>query len=63
MKMKQLLLATLAVLILLILLIKLVRPVNSIARGALPAALLHLIGEEPKGLLEKGLDDLRSLVR
>ncbi len=63
MKLKQVLLSFAALVILLVLFIKLVPPVKSLAREVVPVPLLHLIGEEPKGLLEKGLDDLKSLIK
>lgn len=50
------------VLIVLVLVVKLVAPVNDVAREYLPEPLLRLIGEEPKGLLEKGTDGVKGLI-
>ena len=59
---KKSILPPIIALILVIAAIKWVPPVNSIAREYIPGVLLNLIGEEPKGVFEKGLDDLKSLV-
>ncbi|MDX2471283.1 MAG: hypothetical protein QNL04_11990 [SAR324 cluster bacterium] len=43
--------------------IKFVAPVNKWARATLPPQVLGAIGEEPIGLLEQGLDELKSLIK
>ncbi len=43
--------------------IKFVDPVNKWARATLPSAILEAIGEEPLGLLEQGLDELKNLIK
>jgi len=49
-------------LIAIILIIKLVPPVNDAAREYLPSPVLKLIGEQPKGILEKGMDSVKDLI-
>ncbi len=49
-------------LIAIILMIKLVPPVNDAAREYLPTPVLKLIGEQPKGILEKGMDSVKDLI-
>ncbi len=49
-------------LIAIILVIKLVPPLNDAAREYLPEPVLKLIGEEPKGIFEKGADKVKDLI-
>lgn len=49
-------------LIAIILLVKLVPPVNDVARAHLPAPVLKLIGEQPKGVLEIGADKVKDFI-
>lgn len=49
-------------LVVIILLIKLVPPVNDVAREYLPTPVLKLIGEQPKGILEKGADSVKDFI-
>ncbi len=49
-------------LIAVILIVKLVPPVNDVAREYLPAPVLKLIGEQPKGIFEKGADSVKDLI-
>ena len=50
-------------LIMIILVIKLVPPVNEAVREYLPEPVLKLIGEEPKGIFEKGADTVKEIIR
>ena len=50
------------VLIVVVLIIKLVPPVNDVAREYLPEPVLKLMGEEPKGIFEKGADGVKDLI-
>ena len=43
--------------------VKFVPPVNHWARVALPDQVLEIIGEEPIGFLEQGLDEIKKLVK
>ena len=49
-------------LIAIILIIKLVPPVNEAAREHLPTPVLKLIGEQPKGIFEKGADKVKDII-
>ncbi|PCI29902.1 MAG: hypothetical protein COB67_03045 [SAR324 cluster bacterium] len=40
--------------------IKYVEPVKDMARNYLPAQVLELIGETPKGILERGMDQIKD---
>ncbi len=50
------------VIIIVVSMIKFVPPINDIARENLPASILNLIGEKPKGLFEKGLDRVNGVL-
>jgi len=55
-------LRVLILLVVIVLLVKLVPPVNDVARTYLPAPVLKLIGEQPKGVLEKGSDKVKDFI-
>ncbi|MCP4755870.1 MAG: hypothetical protein GY866_33835 [Proteobacteria bacterium] len=50
------LLKLIVLLIAFVVLVKFVPPVQDLAREYLPGQVLDLIGESPKGIMEKGLD-------
>ncbi len=56
------LLRIILVLIVIVLAIKYVPPVNDIARSNLPGPVLELMGEKPKNVFEKGLDQIDSVI-
>lgn len=56
------LLRLILLLIVLVLVLKYIPPINDIARSNLPEPVLDLLGEHPKGLLEKGLDQIDSVI-
>ncbi len=52
----------LVIVVITVALIKFVPQVNSFARDYLPEGLLELIGENPKGIFEKGLDKVGDVM-
>ncbi|MBF0274518.1 MAG: hypothetical protein HQK84_04720 [Nitrospinae bacterium] len=51
---------TVIVLVILVITIKFVEPVNDFARTHFPEPILSLLGEKPKGIIEKSLDKVEK---
>jgi len=56
------LLRIILLLIVVVLLIKYIPPINDLAKSNLPEWILDLLGEDPLNLLEKGLDQVESVI-